>query len=261
MWDNYYRVGRVSIAITNYTKTIERIYQTIVDGEKEFICVTNMRTATLANKDDKYYTVTENSLLNVPDGTPLVWCGKWWGIKDVKRVCGPVLFERMLSDKVHGFKHFFLGDTEKTLETLSQKAIEKNGARVVGFISPPFKPLEEYDLIGIARQINESGANVVWTSLRAPKQDYLAQLLIPYLNDGIVMIGVGAAFRAYLGELNVIDGGVLQKAGLAGWAMRRSNSSLWKEIKWYVKHTFILIGHFFTITWRKLTGKKCTDLI
>lgn len=42
--------------------------------------------------------------------------------------------------------------------------------------------------------INGSGANLVWTALRAPKQDYFNSMLVPYLNDGIICVGVGAAF-------------------------------------------------------------------
>ncbi len=254
----YFRIGRVPIAITNLDKVVELIFTTIESGGKGYVCVSNMRTTTLANDDDKYYHLMEKSLINVPDGTPLVWCGHWWGIKEVERVCGPILFEKMLADKEYGFKHFFLGDTDETLDALTKRAVKIDGAIVEGSYSPPFKPLEEYDIEGIATMINESGANVVWTSLRAPKQDYLGQMLIPLLNDGIVIIGVGAAFRTYLGEYKVPEG-FLQKMGLAGLGMVR-NSSVWKEIKWYTKHTLVLVKYFFIIGWRKMTGKKCYEL-
>lgn len=258
MKSKYFRIGRVPIAITNLDKVVELISTTIESGGKGYVCVSNMRTTTFANEDDKYYHLMENSLINVPDGTPLVWCGKWWGIKNVERVCGPHLFNRILADKEYGFKHYFLGDTDETLVALTKKIEETDGAVVSGSYSPPFIPLEEYDLEELAKKINESRANVVWTSLRAPKQDYLGQMLIPLLNDGIVIIGVGAAFRTYLGEYKVPEG-FLQKIGLAGLGMVR-NSSVWKEIKWYTKHTLVLVKYFFIITWRKMTGKKYYEL-
>lgn len=254
----YYYIGRVPIAITNLDKTVALIHDTIVNGGKGYVCVSNMRTATLANEDDDYCKLMEHSLLNVPDGTPLVWCGKWWGIKDVEQVCGPHLFNKMLTDKEHGFKHYFLGDTEDTLMALTKKVEKTDGATVAGSYSPPFKPLEEYNLESMAKTINESGANVVWTSLRAPKQDYLGQMLMPLLNNGVVVVGVGAAFRSYLGEYKTPDG-VLQKMGLAGLGMMR-NTTVWKELKWYFKHSLALIGYFFTIKWRRLKGKKCNEL-
>lgn len=254
----YYYIGRVPIAITNLDKTVALIYDTIVNGSKGYVCVSNMRTTTLANENDDYCKLMKNSLLNVPDGTPLVWCGKWWGIKDVEQVCGPHLFNKMLIDKEHGFKHYFLGDTEDTLMALTKKVEKTDGAIVAGSYSPPFKPLEEYNLESMAKTINESGANVVWTSLRAPKQDYLGQVLMPLLNNGIVVVGVGAAFRSYLGEYKTPDG-VLQKMGLAGLGMMR-NTTVWKELKWYFKHSLALMGYFFTIKWRRLKGKKCNEL-
>lgn len=125
MISDYYLIGRVPVAITDYDRTEDMIRSVIKDGHKGYICVSNMRTVTTANKDDKYYETMQHSLLNLPDGTPLVWCGRFWGLKEVKRVCGPVLFERMLADKDHCFRHFFLGDTEETLAALTQKVIFK----------------------------------------------------------------------------------------------------------------------------------------
>lgn len=250
----YYYIGRVPIAVSDYGKTIEYLHNTIMNGGKGYVCVSNMRTVTFANEDRNYFQTMEQSLLNVPDGTPLVWCARWWGLKNAHRVCGPILFEKMLADKEHGFKHFFLGDTDETLIALTKIIEEDDIAFVAGKYSPPFKPLEEYDFEGIARMIKDSGANVVWTSLRAPKQDYLGQTLAPLLNDGTVIVGVGAAFRAYLGELKVTDGGILQKIGLGGLTMVRNDAKFWTELKWYFKHTLVLIGYFCTIKWRKLRG-------
>ncbi|MBQ8064379.1 MAG: WecB/TagA/CpsF family glycosyltransferase [Prevotella sp.] len=253
-----YLIGRVPIAITDYKHVMALISAVIRERGKGYVCVSNMRTVTFANENDEYYEVMRGSLLNVPDGTPLVWCGHWWGIKEVKRVCGPILFEKMMADKEHGFRHFFLGDTDETLAAMTKKATEDDGAVVAGSCSPPFKPLEEYDFEGIGKMINDSGANVVWTSLRAPKQDFLAHKLVPLLHDGIVIVGVGAAFRTYLGEYKTPEG-LLQQMGLGGLGMIR-NSTLPKEFRWYAKHIFVLAGYFLKIKWKRLRHKKCDEL-
>lgn len=193
--------------------------------------------------------------MNTPDGTPLVWCAHWWGLKHVQRACGPHIFPRILKDKDSMLKHFFLGDTDETLEKLTKKATEEYGSNVVGSYSPPFAPLEKYDYQGLAKLINESGATVVWTALRAPKQDFLNARLVPYLNDGIVCIGVGAAFRSVIGELRQPDG-FLQKIGLAGLLFKRMDSSWWNELKWYAEHIIYLCSYFFDIKKKKLFGRK-----
>lgn len=251
----FFRIGRTRISVTNEDGAIQTIKSAINQGIKGYVCISTMRTVPIANRDDSYQAVMENSLMNTPDGTPLVWCGHWWGLKQVQRACGPHIFPRMLKDKDPKLKHFFLGDTDDTLAALTKKATEEFGAQVVGSYSPPFAPLEEYDMEGIAKMINKSGATIVWTSLRAPKQDYLDAMLIPYLNDGIVCVGVGAAFRAVIGGLKAPDG-FLQKIGLAGLLFKRPETTWWQEFKWYVEHVTYLIKYFFTIKWRKVCGKN-----
>ncbi len=254
-----YRIGRVGISITDEDRAIETIKEAIREKRKGYVCISNLKTVRFANKDDAYWQVMENSLMNTPDGTPLVWCAHWWGLKDVQRACGPHIFTRMLKDKDPELRHFLLGDTVETLAALSKKAEEEYGAVIAGSCSPPFKPLGEYDLEGMAKMINESGATVVWTALTAPKQDILGSMITPFLNDGIVMVGVGAAFRSVLGVLKQPDG-VLQKIGLAGILFKRPEMSWWSLVKWYAWNIPYLVMLFFTIKWRKLTGKKYYEL-
>lgn len=251
----FFRIGRVRISVTNEDRAIQDIGDSIQQGKKGYVCVSTLRTVVIANKDDVYQEVMEHSLMNTPDGTPLVWCGRWWGLKEVERACGPHIFPQMLKMKDAGLKHFLLGDTEETLVALAKKATDEFGAVIVGTYSPPFKPLEEYDIEGIARMINDSGANIVWTALRAPKQDFLNAMITPYLNDGIVMVGVGAAFRSVLGVLKQPDG-FLQKIGLAGILFKRPEISWWKEIGWYIEHVYYLMKYFFIIKWEHLKGRK-----
>ncbi len=245
--------------MTDEDSAIQTIKEAIHKKVKGYVCISTLRTVPIANRDDSYQEVMENSLMNTPDGTPLVWCGHWWGLKQVQRACGPHIFPRMLKDKDPELKHFFLGDTDDTLAALTKKATEEFGAQVVGSYSPPFAPLEEYDMEGIAKMINESGATIVWTSLRAPKQDYLDAKLTPYLKDGIVCVGVGAAFRAVIGGLRQPDG-KLQKMGLAGLKFRRKGISRWQQTKWYIEHVGYLAKYFITINWRRMNGKKYYEM-
>ena len=251
----FFRIGRTRISVTDEDKAIESIKGFIHSGQKGYICISTLRTVPFANKDERYFEVMENSLMNTPDGTPLVWCGHWWGLKSVQRACGPHIFPHLLKDKDPELKHFFLGDTDETLAALTKKTTNEFGASVVGTYSPPFKPLEEYDIEGLAKMINDSGATIVWTALRAPKQDILNSMITPYLNDGIVLVGVGAAFRSLIGGLKQPDG-LVQKLGLAGIAFHRSDVSWWWEIKFYFTHTLLLIKYFFMIKWRRLIGRK-----
>ena len=250
-----YRIGKVHIAVTNSTDAKNRIVEASLLGQGGYVCVSNMRTVVYANQHEDYWKVMENAFLCLPDGTPLVWCGRIWGAKNVARTCGPHLFRGVLQDNSLKLKHFFLGDTDETLAALTNKCVNEYHTHVVGSYSPPFKPLEEYNLKDIADMINTSGADIVWTSLRAPKQDFLNSMLMPYLKDNIIVIGVGAAFRFELGEYKAPDG-ILQKMGLAGIRVKRDGSNFWTELCWYIKHTFYLSVYIISIILKRLAGKK-----
>ncbi|MBR3855883.1 MAG: WecB/TagA/CpsF family glycosyltransferase [Bacteroidaceae bacterium] len=62
-----------------------------------------------------------NALMCLPDGMPLVWMARLWGLKDVGRSAGPDLFTTMLQDEKSHIKHFLLGDTDETPKAISEK--------------------------------------------------------------------------------------------------------------------------------------------
>ena len=250
-------IGKVPVGAVTRKDVTDLIEDTVRKKESGYICVSNMRTVTIANKDSAYRGVMENSLVNTPDGRPLLWCARAWGLKDVEPVVGPELMMATLKDGSASLKHFFLGDTDQTLEIVCQKCREEYGVDPAGVYSPPFAPLESYDMKGIAERINKSGANVVWTSLRAPKQDFLAVALLPFLKEGTVVIGVGAAFRFLTGEFKM-ENGLLRKMGLGGLQMVR-NSNPWNEFTWHVKHGFWLIRYLVGIYWKRLILRKKPD--
>lgn len=248
-----YRIGKTFISITSQKDAQARIAQTVKEGKNAYICVSDPRTVDLASKDDKYREVMENSMMNTPDGQPTLWAARLWGLKNVERTMGPILFQQMIENPRSGMKHFLLGDTEETLKSIVEKAAEKK-AQIVGTYSPPFCKLEEYDYKGIAKMINDSGADIVWTAMRAPKQDYFNVNILPYLEKK-VCIGVGAAFRFYLGEYKMAPP-LIKKLGLMGLYWGRKGKS-WNEFLWsYFSNNLPFLWHLAKIPFRRLIGKK-----
>lgn len=247
-----YCIGKVYISRTTPEKAITSIKEAVNDGRNEYICVSNVRTVAYANKkaNKDYCDLMNNAFMCTPDGMPLVWMARLWGLKDVQRTVGPDLFTAMLADKNSGIKHFLLGDTEETLEQM-KKRYAKDNANIVGSYSPPFCELDEFDYSGIAKMINDSGANIVWLSLRAPKQDFFAVRLLPYL-DKKICIGVGAAFRFSLGQIKHPPK-IFKKLGLTGIFWRKMNLS---KIGWYFHHFALLCKWGCDILGSRIIGKK-----
>lgn len=253
MDQNKYRIGKTFISITNPIDAQERIKASVEAGGGTYVCVSDPRTVDLAAKDPKYREVMANSLMNTPDGQPTLWAARLWGLKNVERTMGPILFQNMITNPSSGLKHYLLGDTDETLNKIVEKAKGCN-ALIVGRYSPPFCKLEEYDYADIAKMINESGADLVWIAMRAPKQDYFAVNILPYL-DKKVCIGVGAAFRFYLGEYKMAPP-LIRKLGLMGIYWGRKGQSWGAFIKGYLSDNMPFLWHLAKIPFRRLAGKK-----
>ena len=249
--DRRFRVGGTYISVTNPEDTKSRITQAVNEGLNGYICVSNPRTVTYATKHEDYRVVMENSLMNLPDAEPMPWAAKLWGLKEVQRTMGPMLFDDMLMDSGNGVKHFLLGDTDETLGKLKDKYRE---AKIVGVYSPPFCSIDEYDFPSIAQRINDSGADLVWISLRAPKQDFFAVRLQPYL-DKKICIGVGAAFRFNLGEYKMAPP-IIKKLGLMGLYWGKKSQSWPKFIYGYLKDNVPYLFYLAAIPFKRLVGKK-----
>lgn len=253
MQKDRYRIGKTFISITSQPDAQKRIAEAVKNGGGVYVCVSDPRTVDLASKDEKYREVMANSFMNTPDGQPTLWAAWLWGLKNAKRTMGPILFQEMIENPGSGLKHFLLGDTDETLKSIVEKAEEKN-AKIVGSYSPPFCKLEDYDYAGIAKMINDSGADIVWTAMRAPKQDYFNVKILPYL-DKKVCIGVGAAFRFYLGEYKMAPP-LIKKLGLMGLYWGRKGQS-WGAFIWgYLGDNMPFLWHLAKIPFRRIIGKK-----
>lgn len=247
-----YRIGKVFIAITTFVDLTNQLKELVLSRRGGYVCVSNMRTVRYANLHDDYLQVMQKSLMNIPDGMPLIWFARAWGIKNAERTMGPHLFKQMIDSADQDLKHFLLGDTEDTLNRLVDRVKENNGGRIVGTMSPPFCSIDEYDYQDIVTQIQSSKANIVWLSLSAPKQDFLAERLSEMLPE-ILFVGVGAAFRFYLGEYKEPKNKTLQKMGLTGLFFRKLD---WKECKWYIIHTLWMVKMMGRIFVQRLLGNK-----
>lgn len=187
------------ILVTNMAKTVERIEKDIEELRGEYICVGNVHTTVMAHDDAQYHEVQKQAAFVLPDGKPLSAYSRKHGFPEAERVTGPDLMLELFS-RDNGLKHYFYGSTEETLSAL-QEALKTNypDLSIVGMVSPPFKKLTREEDEEQVRRINESGADIIWVGLGAPKQENWM-----YHHRGKVcgvMIGVGAGFDYHAGNI------------------------------------------------------------
>lgn len=247
-----FRIGSIKISATNPDDAKKSIEDSALSGAGGYICVSNMRMIRYAGIDGSYSKLMDDSFMNLPDGTPLTRLGKLWGLKGIACTNGPALFKRMLAESDSRCKHYLLGDTEDVIADILKLNEKKYHANIVGAEALPFCKVEEFDYEGISKRLKETGANIVWTAMRAPKQDQFDQILCTHI-DGIVAIGVGRAFRLLTGSVHEAPKWA-HKMGIAGIFTRKV--SLGKALEFYFVTTFYLIAYAIQIQWRKLIGKK-----
>jgi len=167
----------------------------------DYMCVANVHTTVTAYDDGQYCAVQNGGIMAIPDGGPLASVGRSRGYADMGRTPGPTYMEEVLKISAEkGWRHYFYGSTEETLEKLHKVLLrDYPGVSIAGMYSPPFRPLTQEEDEAVIAQINAAQPDFVWVGLGAPKQEnWMAdhQGRIPGL-----MVGVGAAFDFMTGNL------------------------------------------------------------
>lgn len=167
----------------------------------DYICVSNVHTTVTAYEDPEYLKVQNGGIMAIPDGGPLSSVGQKRGFKNMKRTTGPSLMGEIFKISAEkGYRHYFYGSTDETLEKLYAALIDAYpGIQIAGMYSPPFRPMTEDEDKAIVERINETKPDFVWVGLGAPKQEkWMAA------HQGRVkglMVGVGAGFDYYAGNI------------------------------------------------------------
>ena len=187
----------VNIAAIDMKWLLEYLNKNLKKLSGDYICVSNVHTTVTAFEEPQYCLIQNGGLMAIPDGGPLSSVGRKRGFENMQRTTGPSLLEEVLKVSVeNGYRHYFYGSTEETLEKMVQK-LEQNylGIQIAGMYSPPFRQLTEDEDVEITEMINKTKPDFVWVGLGAPKQEEWMATHQGRI-DGL-MLGVGAGFDYY----------------------------------------------------------------
>ena len=187
----------VNIAAINMEWLLDYLEKNISEIKGDYICVSNVHTTVTSFEDAAYCAIQNGGLMAIPDGGPLSTVGQKRGHKNMERTTGPSLMGDIFEISAKkGYRHYFYGSKEETLELLQKKLMEKYPEiQIAGMYSPPFRPLTEEEDKVIIERINETKPDFVWVGLGAPKQEKWMAAHQGKI-DGL-MLGVGAGFDYY----------------------------------------------------------------
>lgn len=175
----------------------EAIDSVVAANGKGYIVVADGVVANTVHRVPEYRETVAGSLFAICDSSWIpVWIKKIHGVER-EQYCGSAIFKDIVSRRK--YRMFFMGTDQKTLDGLRSELAKLNpDVEGMTFYELPFLNVEEFDYEGIARMVDNDGAQIIWVALGAPKQCYFMQRLQPHLKSG-VMIGVGAAFKFFSG--------------------------------------------------------------
>lgn len=225
----YCEILKTNINVTNMRDAVAYIDAHVDALRGRYICVSNVHTTVMSYEDGQYRMIQNSAAMALPDGGPLSRYSRSVGFRDAGRVTGPDLMAELFRiSGQRGYRHFFYGSTQQTLDAMAAALRREYPDMVVaGMYAPPFRPLTEEEDREIVGRINDARPDFVWVGLGAPKQEQWMYDHRGKLNA--VAVGVGAGFDYLAG--NIKRAPELMQALCLEWLYRllQDPKRLWKR--------------------------------
>ncbi len=172
----------------------------IKNGKQAFVVTANAEIIMMCQQDDEYKNIVSKSAeIVLPDGAGAVWAGRHLGYEIPERVAGFDLYCQLLEQAAKkGYKVYFFGGSPGIAEAAKKKSEELYpGVTVVGCRNGYFK---EEESAAIIKEVNTSGADILFAALGAPKQEKWLERYRNQLEPKVLM-GIGGSFDVFAGKM------------------------------------------------------------
>lgn len=186
---------------------------------KTVFCL-NPHSYTESTTDPEFRLALDSATCLLPDGVG-VSIAAWLLHRTARatKIPGPDFFAAVCAldrEQRLGLRHFFLGASEQTLESLARNVTAKYGIDVCGTFSPPYAPtFDDETNASMVEAVNASGADVLWVGMTAPKQEKWIHRNRSALKVKLAA-GVGALFDFEAGTIKRAPA-FLRAIGLEGY--------------------------------------------
>ena len=181
-------------------QAVDSLEQSMLAGEQTFVVTANAEIIMMCQEDAAYNSIiSQKAELVLPDGAGAVWAGRHLGYKVPERVAGFDLYNQLLAlSAKKGYKAYFFGGSPGIAEAAKAKSEEMYpGVKIVGCHNGYFT---DADVPAIIEAINQSGAEMLFVALGAPKQERWILAHREELKPRILM-GIGGSFDVLAGKM------------------------------------------------------------
>ena len=199
----YFKFAGVGFDKVNLYDAVKKLHSAVEHNSMIQVCVTNVYSTVLMQKDAGFRKINNSAGLVVADGMPIVWLSKLMSYPLPCRIAGSDLFFELCAlASAKGYTFYFLGSTEEGLNKIRVNLkVDFPDLKIAGMYSPPYRDqFSERENNDILRKINEIKPDVLWVGMTAPKQEKWIYHNLDQLNIKAA-IGVGAVFDFVAGTV------------------------------------------------------------
>lgn len=216
----------VKINNLTYKEALTQALKLAQSQVKSYIATPNPEIILEAQQNSEFKKILNNSHLNIPDGTGLLWAANYQTKLEYKtlaghlitwlytlllsifirpstplkeRVTGTDLMEGILKEGAKtGLKIFLLGAAPGVAQKVKEKMEKKYpGIKIVGTSSGSKEIKEESSII---KEIDKSNAEILFVAFGAPHQEMWIARNLPKLKSVRLACGIGGAFDFLSGQ-------------------------------------------------------------
>lgn len=189
----------IPIDVVTMDQAVQKILEMVNQPGFHMIATANAEMIMLAQENAKLKTALQEADLVVADGAGALWAAEQQNKAFPERVTGVDLTLRLFEEAVtKSLPVYCLGAAPGIVEA-AVAAVEKQFGKiqVVGMHSGYFDDEEEEVII---KDIQDSGAKLVFVALGVPKQELWLKEKLAHLN-GVVGMGIGGTFDVLSGNV------------------------------------------------------------
>lgn len=240
------RILGVDITEKNKIKILDEFS----NQDKGYICVTSVHGLIEAWENNDINIAFQNSFVNVPDGMPLVYWGKYLKNIQIERITGPEFIYDFLN---------WMNKSKSSLSTIGGNIESIN--KFVAFLNKNYPEISfesfNTDFIDINKSddlqkieifLRNLKSDYVFVFLSTPKQDLLMYKMNSVFNN-LKFVGFGAALDYVNGDIKYCPK-ILQKLSLE-WLYR-----LFQEPKRLYKRYLNIVPKFFLYNFFNLFSRR-----
>lgn len=209
-------------------ETIERIDEAVKNNEHiDHVVINAGKVVSMMKDRELFNSVLSCDIINA-DGQSIVWAARFLGEKIPGRVAGVDLMQELVRlAALRKYKCFFFGAREEVVKKVVERYTLEYGPDIIAGYRNGY--YEEKDEAEIARQIAESGAQLLFVAISSPRKENFLHRHSKILEKVNFTMGVGGTFDIIAGITKRAPKWV-QNAGME-WFVRLTQEPgrMWKR--------------------------------